>query len=113
MTVIVESKQLKVTDALRDFAQSQAEKLFKLQKGITKVRIHLETIAKKSNDPLANSVVYKVEVPGKDIVVRKKAVDMYEAIVSATDAAVRKLRKRYERKVSASRVSKRSRVVLT
>ncbi|MFZ1721334.1 MAG: HPF/RaiA family ribosome-associated protein, partial [Microgenomates group bacterium] len=112
-TVIVESKQLKVTNALRDFAQGQAEKLFKLQKGITKVRIYLETIAKKSNDPMANSVVYRVEVPGKDIVVRKKAVDMYDAIVSATDAAVRKLRKQYEKKIANSRDLKHHHKALT
>lgn len=111
MTVIVESKQLKVTQAMRAFAQAQAEKLFKLHKGITKVCIHLESITKKNNDPFANLVVYRVAVPGRDVIVRKKAVDMYEAIVSATNAAVRRLRKQFERKVTIHRSGRLNKAV--
>ncbi len=97
MTVLVESKQVKVTKALREFATKQANKLNKLGKKISKVTVYLETITKKSNDPQANKVTFTLEVPGKNVVVRKHAVDMYVAIVDAAHAAVRQLRKKVER----------------
>lgn len=98
MTVIVESKRLKVTQALRAYIEEQADKLAKLGKGITQVRVHLEKIAKKTNDPHANVVTFHVSIPGKDVVVTKRAVDMYEAIVEATEGAVRQLRKQHEKR---------------
>jgi len=96
--VIVESKRLKITEALRAFVEEQADKLLKLGKGVTGVRVHLETIAKKTNDPQANTVTFRVAIPGKDVVVTKTAENMYTAISSAADSAIRQLRKRYEKR---------------
>ena len=103
MTVIVESKKMKVTQAIRIFAQEQAEKLKKLEKSISQVRIHLESVTKKKSDTHSNIVTYRVLIPGKDIVVKKHAVDMYQAIVDATAGAVRKLRKVSEKRMTAKR----------
>jgi ribosomal subunit interface protein len=103
MTVIVESKRLKVTQALRTFIEGQARKITKLGERVSRIRVHLETIGKKSNDPLANSVTYHLEIPGKDIVVRRRAVDMYEAVVDATRSAIRHLRKLKEKRVTTKR----------
>lgn len=103
--MIVESKKLKVTQALRAFIEAQAEKLLKLEKRVTHIRVYLETIAKKSNDPGANSVTFHVSIPGKDLVVKKTAVDMYEAVVDATSGAMRQLRKHYERRRTLKRAS--------
>lgn len=108
MTVIVESKKMKVTEAIRMFAQKQAQKLMKLGKGVSQIRIHLESVAKKKSDARANMVTYCVSVPGKDIVVKKHAVDMYAAIVDATEGAVRKLRKSHEKRTTMRRTSKAS-----
>lgn len=105
MTVLVESNSIKVTDALRQFVETQAQKVSKLGKGIVDIRVFLETIAKKNNDPHANKVTLKVSIPGKDVVVTKAAVDMYEAITGATDSAVRRLRKVYERKRTLQRLA--------
>lgn len=103
MTVIVESKKMKVTQAIRLFAQNQAEKIKKLEKGVSQVRIYLESVANKKSDTHSNIVTYHVSIPGKDIVVKKSAVDMYAAIVDATQGAVRKLRKVSEKRMTIKR----------
>lgn len=103
MTVIVESKRMKVTKALRDFIEKQTRKIVKLNKKTTNVRVHLETVEKKSNDPLSNVVTFLVEIPGKNIVITKRAVNMYDAIVDATSGAARQLRKRYEKRQTVQR----------
>jgi ribosomal subunit interface protein len=103
MTVIVESKQMKVTASLRQHVELQAQKLLKLSKRVTAARVYLETVRKKSNDKMANLVTYCVELPGKDVVVRKRAVDMYQAIADATEGAVRQVRKQYEKRRDSKR----------
>ncbi len=106
MTVIVESKRMKVTQALRQFVEQHAKKIAKLSKPATMIRVNLETVEKKSNDPLANSVTFRVKTPGKDVVVTKKAVNMYDAIVDASRGAARQLRKYYERQLGSKRLKR-------
>lgn len=103
MTVLVEAKNLKVTDALRSHVNKQAAKLEKLGKGIVKVCVFLETVAKKSNDPHANKATFTVSIPGREVVVRKQAVDMYEAIVQAARGTMRQVRKTAERRITKHR----------
>jgi putative sigma-54 modulation protein len=103
MTVIVESKKMKVTQAIRSFAQNQANKLKKLEKGVSQVRIYLENIRNKKSDTFSNMVTYHIAIPGKDIIVKKHASDMYAAIVDATQGAVRKLRKVSEKRMTMQR----------
>lgn len=91
MQVIVEGKELEVTPALRAHAEKQARKVTKLSSQISEIRLFLETIKKKRNDPSANQVTYEVCIPGKNIVVKAHAKDMYLAISKATDVAARKL----------------------
>lgn len=104
MQVIVESKNLDVTKALRTHTEKQARKVSRLQKNVEKVRVFLETIKKKSNDPLANKVTYEVAIKGRNIVVKTHAQDMYDAIVKATDGAVRQLRKTFEKKKDTQKI---------
>jgi len=103
MQVIVESKNVQVTVAIRKHAEKQAQKLTKIYKKIDLVRFFLDNIKKKQNDPKANQVTLKVEIPGKDIVVKEHAVDMYEAINLAVEAALRHLRKKLEKERTVSR----------
>jgi len=105
MTVLVQSNSLKVTKALQRFVEDQAAKVLKLGKRVVKIQVYLESIAKKNNDPHANKVTYQVSIPGKDVVVTKGAADMYDAIVDATDSAVRQLRKLYERRRALKRLA--------
>lgn len=109
MTVLVQSNSLKVTKALQRFVEDQASKVLKLGKQVVKIQVYLESITKKSNDSHANKVTYKVAIPGKDVIVTKGATDMYEAIVDATDGAVRQLRKLYEKRRTLRRLAHISR----
>jgi len=99
MDVIVTSKTLQVTQALKAMASRQAQKLFRLGKKILRVRVSLEAVARRKNDMTAAIVQYHVELPGKDIVVRRKARDMYEALVDAASSAARQVRKAKERQI--------------
>lgn len=103
MKVIVQSKTLKLTQALQAFATRQAQKILKTGTRVSQVRVYLEKVKRKNNDPHGVSVRYRAEVPGKDIFVRIKAKDMYNAIVKATEGASRKIRKTKEKKRTQSR----------
>ncbi len=97
MQIIVEGKNLTVTEALRLHTEKQAQKLEKVGHTITAVRVYLETVAKKHNDPSANTATFHIEIPGKDVTVSKKAIDMYEAIIAAAESAARQLNKAVEK----------------
>lgn len=99
MDVIVTSKTLQVTQALRAAAIRQAEKLFRFGKKVLKVRVSLELVTRKRNDLQATIVQYQVELPGRQIIVRRKARDMYEALVDAASSAARQVRKAKERQM--------------
>lgn len=103
MQVMVEGKELVVTPAIQAHAEKQAQKITKLHKNVISIRLYLETITKKSNDPSANQVTYEVGIPGQDVVVKANAADMYEAITKATAAAVRRLREVTEKQRDAQR----------
>ncbi len=103
MQVIVESKNLTVTEALRLHILRQAKKIERLKKPITAVRVYLENIKKKTNDPKANGVTFHIEMAGSDITVHKTAVDMYEAIVQAAESAARSIRKEAEKRITKAR----------
>jgi len=103
MDVIVTSKTLKVTEALKAMAVRQAEKLVRFGKRILRVRVTLEAVAKKTNDSTATVVQYQIELPGKDIVVQRRARNMYDALVDAGSSAARQVRKMKERRITFKR----------
>lgn len=92
---------MEITKALRDFTVRQVkQKLGPLSKKISIVRVYLEKIARKNSDSDSASAKYKIELPGKDLVIMSKAHDLYLAISSAADRAARKLRKTKEKRLS-------------
>lgn len=97
MKCIVSSKNFEITESIRQHVEMQADKVYRLSDRITQVRIFLETIERKHNDPKANSATVVVEIPGKDIAVTKEAMEMYEAINHGFSAAARHLRKHFEK----------------
>lgn len=98
MNVIVQAKSLKVTRALQEFINRQSLKLHKLRDlKVEKVVVYLAQDTKKSSNAKTVTVKYKIEIPGRDLWVEIAGYDFYDAIVDATDAAVRKLRKAKER----------------
>lgn len=113
MTVLVEAKNIEVTSALRMHVERQAEKLKKIGNRITDIRVFLETVPKKNNDPHSNKVTFKVSVPGRDVVVIKQGVDMYEAVVEAARGAFRKVRKTTEKRTTKARKVDRDEVMVS
>lgn len=91
MNVIVQAKSLKVTRALREFIERQSRKLEKLKElKISKVTIYLEQDTKKSTHSKKVSVKYSIEVPGHALWIEIDGYDFYDAIVDATNVALRK-----------------------
>lgn len=107
MNVIVQAKSLKMTRALREFIQRQSHKLEKLKDlKITKVTVYLEQDTKKSTNSKKVSVKYSIEVPGKALWVEINGYDFYDAIVDATNAALRKMSETKEMRSDYRRLSK-------
>jgi putative sigma-54 modulation protein len=103
MQVIVQAKTLPVTAALRAFVERQAQKLVKFGVKITKVRVYMENVARKTSDPRRSEVRYKVEVPGKDLVVEKKGNDLYVVVTEATTGVMRQLARLKEKHLGRKR----------
>lgn len=103
MNVIVQGKELKITQGLRNFIQQQADKLNRLGQRISNVRVYIEQVARKDSDPQRAEVRYKVELPGKDVVVTSHGHDMYQVIIDATDNVVRHVRKFKEKRLTLHR----------
>lgn len=107
VNVIVQAKSLKVTRALREFIQRQSSKLAKLKDlKVSKVTVYLEQDTKKATDSKKVSVKYSIEVPGRDLWIEINGYDFYDAIVDATNAALRKMRQNKERKTDHRHISK-------
>ncbi len=99
MNVIVQSKTMTVTQALRDFAAKQARKFNRSGRKIEQVVVFLEIVKKKKNDMQAATAQFLISVPGKDIVVRERARDMYQAIATAADRTMLQLNKAKEKQL--------------
>jgi len=103
MKVLVDSKNFTVTQALRNFVVVQAQKFDRVSKRVLAVRVHLESNQKKNNDPMSNEVTYQIEVPGDDVIVKKRGSEMYKTIATASNIAVRHLRKQFEKRQTMKR----------
>lgn len=110
MNVLVHSKTLLVTDALRQFVIKQVLKLGKFSHKVKAVNVFLETAKNKAG--LEQEAVAKVQVmiPGKDVVTKSKAQDLYLAVSEAISDARSSLRKRKEKWMDrrAHRIHRRS-----
>ena len=106
MTVLVHSKTLTVTDSIRGYANRQIGKLSKYSKKVQGVNVFLDTIRTSRGTNQEASVKVHVVVPGKDVVVKSKASDLYLAISQAMEDAARHLRKRKERLIERRRPEK-------
>jgi len=77
--------------------------LNKLGQRISKVQVSLEQRVAKSKRDQNALVKYVVDLPGKTLVIKSKAADMYEAIVDATNKVIRRTRKFKEKRLTKQR----------
>ncbi len=105
MSILIQSKTLSVTAGLRSFIERQTRKLFTKSHRIQGVTVFLETIGRrKKNDQSATIARIKLSLPGKDVVVQRRAADLYQAIVEASHSAARQITR-----VKDKRITKRFR----
>ena len=98
INVIVHSKTIKLTGAIREFCQDQVSKLFGKGSRISQITFLLEDISRKKNHKRRATAKVKIAIPGKDVVIKRQAHDLYKAIVDVTSRASRKLRKTKEKR---------------
>ena len=97
MNILVHSKTLPVTDSIRTFVGRQVRKVAKLSGKVLAVNVFLDTVkTSRGLNQLAEAKI-RVIVPGKNVMVRSRAHDLYLAISQAMADAAQALRKRKER----------------
>lgn len=87
MRIDVVGKHLEITEAIRKYAESKAEKLLKYFSGTQQIRIYLET-GKKSDFTCEIAVDV---VKHKDFIAHATAKDLYAAIDECVDKAQRQV----------------------
>lgn len=108
MNILVHAKNGEATQAVRSFITQQIKKLEKLGVPIRQVQVFLENIARKDSDPHRASVQVDLDVPGvKKLSVRSRAYDLYQAVVEASQDAIRKVRKAKEKHLTQTRKQQR------
>lgn len=97
MNILVHSKSMRITDAMREFVIKQVNKLGKFSHKVKSVNVFLETAKNKAG--IEQEAVAKVQVmiPGKDVMTKSKASDLYLAVSEAITDASLSLRKRKEK----------------
>ncbi|MEO8582021.1 MAG: ribosome-associated translation inhibitor RaiA [Patescibacteria group bacterium] len=110
MNILVHSKTLKITDGLRQYVMKQVLKLGKFSHKVTAVNVFLETVRTKAGVEQEASAQVHVMIPGKDVVTKSKAHDLYLAVSEAMKDASLSLRKRKEKWIDrrARRIHRRS-----
>lgn len=100
MNVIVQSKTLVVTEAIRNFARHQVERLTRRDHKISRVTVFLENVSKKRNDLHAATAKILVDLPGKNVVVQERSQNLYDAIGQAARAAAQQVNRMKKRKLA-------------
>jgi len=104
MTILISGKDFEVTEAIRLHIDKVVSRKFsKFKKQIIGVQVYLEHVARKDADSKRAKVRFKISMSGHSVVVQSTAHDLYQAIVNASERALRKVRKVKEKRIHASR----------
>lgn len=96
MKIIISGKQLKVTDAIRNYTEEKIQKISKYTEAITEVDVVLSVETTKSEGDIhkADGLVY---ASGTKIKVETENSDLYAAIDELSDKLERQVRKYKEK----------------
>ena len=96
MKIIISGKQLKVTDAIRNYTEEKIQKISKYTEAITEVDVVLSVETTKSEGDVhkADGLVY---ASGTKIKVETENSDLYAAIDELSDKLERQVRKYKEK----------------
>lgn len=99
MKILVQAKDMKVTQAIQNFVEEKVVRnVDRLGKKVMSVKVYLENVTRKKNDPQGSKAKVEINVPGKKIVVEGKSFDSYQAITKAIKAGTRRLRRIKEKR---------------
>ncbi len=96
MKIIISGKKLKITDAIRAYAEEKIEKISKYTDAITEVDVVLTVEQKKSEGEVhkADGLVY---ASGTKIKIEARNTDLYAAIDELSERLERQVRKYKEK----------------
>ena len=96
MKIIVSGKQLKITDAIKNYTEEKISKIFKYTDAITEVDVVLTVEQKKSEGEVhkADGLVY---ASGTKIKIEARNTDLYAAIDELLERLERQVRKYKEK----------------
>ena len=103
MRVLVQSSSIDITEALRRFIDEQVQRICRKSHQISKICVFLDVIGRKKNDPKSSQAKFLIMVPGKDIVVKRTATNLYDAIVDVSRRAARQLGKAQKTRLQKAR----------
>ncbi len=99
MNLIFQSRHVELTPELQEFVTKQLEELERHQYRLDGVTVTTDRIEKKKNDPGANQVTLLADVPGENVVITYRAVDLKTALTGAVERLDRALRKTKEKRL--------------
>lgn len=100
MNVIVQSKSVKVTQAIQELVHKSLSKLLARGYRISQIKVFLENVARKKNDGKACMAKIEISLPGQVLMVVGYAKTIYQAVVEASRSAVRAVRKAREKQIT-------------
>lgn len=110
MNVLVHSKTLQITEGIREYVVKQVRKIGKFSRKVTAINVFLEVSKNKAGVEQEAVAKIQVMIPGKDVLTKSKAHDLYLAIHNAMADAGRGLCKRKEKWMDRRRQQFRSRL---
>ncbi len=101
MKIFVQAKDIKITQGIKNFVEDAVVRnVARLGKKVMSVKVYLENVTRKKNDPHGAKAKVEIDMPGEKIVVEGKSFEPYQAITKAIKVGTRRLRKIKEKKES-------------
>lgn len=91
MRIDVIGRNLDITDAIRDRAESKAAKLHRYSDQIQQITVRVEKLDTQQHGQFGVEIIVDVE-RRDDFIASEKSQDVYQAIDTAVDRAARQLR---------------------
>jgi putative sigma-54 modulation protein len=107
MRIIIEAKNLELTQGLRDFIEKKFSSLEKITIPNAEVFVEIEKETMHHHKGKIFSAKAQVQVPGKMLLAKSEQDDMYKAIVGAKDELKVEIEKRKLKKIDTNRRQQR------
>jgi len=103
MKIIIEAKNLELTQGLKDFIENKFQSLEKHLIADAEVFVEIEKETMHHHKGKIFFAKAQVELPGKMLIARSEQDDMYKAIIGAKDELKAEIEKRKTKKIDTNR----------